>query len=153
MTASGSRSMARLLRTRWLMRLPIGLFRARLGWIFGGRLCMIEHRGRTSGERRFVVLEVVGRAEPDLVVVASGLGPGAQWFRNLQANGVAFVSIGMRSRVAADVRLLDAAGSRSRLEEYARLHPAAWEKLHDAMAIAQGLDEPDIPIVELALRT
>ncbi|MGW4714622.1 hypothetical protein [Nocardia sp. NPDC004260] len=29
---------ARLLRTRWFVRAPIAVFRARLGFLFGGRL-------------------------------------------------------------------------------------------------------------------
>ena len=51
------RIIARMLRTPWLMRLPIPLYRASLGWMLGTRLVMIEHLGRSSGERRFVVVE------------------------------------------------------------------------------------------------
>ncbi|HTM84573.1 MAG TPA: nitroreductase family deazaflavin-dependent oxidoreductase, partial [Mycobacterium sp.] len=39
------------------MRAPIWLYRARLGALLGSRLLMLEHRGRTSGARRYVVLE------------------------------------------------------------------------------------------------
>ena len=42
---------ARLLRTRWIVRAPIPLFRAGLGWLFGGRFVMAEHIGRKSGKR------------------------------------------------------------------------------------------------------
>ena len=61
--------------------------------MFGSRLVMIEHLGRVSGERRFVVVEVVG-LERNVVRVASGFGHRAQWYRNIQANGVAYISIG-----------------------------------------------------------
>jgi len=44
---------ARLLRTRAFVRAPIGLFRAGLGWLFGSRILMLEHRGRRSGSRRY----------------------------------------------------------------------------------------------------
>ena len=46
------------LRTRWLVRMPVWLYRARLGFLFGNRLLMVEHIGRKSGRRRYVVLEV-----------------------------------------------------------------------------------------------
>ena len=52
---------SKMLHTRWLVRAPIPLFRAGLGFVFGGRLLLLEHLGRTSGEHRFVVLECVER--------------------------------------------------------------------------------------------
>ena len=82
---------ARLLETRWLMRLPIPLYRVGLGWLFGERLVMIEHLGRVSHEPRYVVVEVVERGR-NVVRVASGFGTRAQWYRNLRANGVAYLS-------------------------------------------------------------
>jgi hypothetical protein len=36
---------ARLLRSRWLMRAPIWLYRARLGFLFRSRMLMLEHIG------------------------------------------------------------------------------------------------------------
>ncbi|MBF6467850.1 nitroreductase family deazaflavin-dependent oxidoreductase [Nocardia beijingensis] len=72
---------ARLLRTRWFVRAPITLFRARLGFLFGGRLLLLEHTGRRSGRARYVALETVVRPSRDRVVIASGFGTQAQWFR------------------------------------------------------------------------
>jgi deazaflavin-dependent oxidoreductase (nitroreductase family) len=77
---------AGLLRVRWLARAPIGLYRARLGFLLGSRLLMLEHLGRKSGARRYAVLEVVARPRPGTYVVASGFGTRAQWFRNVRAN-------------------------------------------------------------------
>lgn len=51
------RWLARLLRTRGVVRAPVALYRMRLGWVLGPRLVMLEHRGRITGLRRFVVLE------------------------------------------------------------------------------------------------
>lgn len=90
MTSTG----ARLLRTRWFVRAPIGVFRARLGFLFGGRILLLEHRGRKSGKARYVVLETVARPASDTVVVASGFGRSAQWFQNLTADPHCRVSIG-----------------------------------------------------------
>jgi len=55
---------AALLQVRWFVRSPIWLYRARLGFVFGSRLLMLEHVGRTSGHRRYVVLEVIARPAP-----------------------------------------------------------------------------------------
>jgi hypothetical protein len=57
-----------------LVRAPVGLYRARLGFLLGSRLLMLEHTGRKSGARRYVVLEVVGHPRPRTYVVASGFG-------------------------------------------------------------------------------
>lgn len=59
---------------------PIWLYRARLGFVLGSRTLMLEHVGRKSGAKRYVVLEVVGHPAPDTYVVASGFGEHAQWF-------------------------------------------------------------------------
>jgi hypothetical protein len=40
---------AGLLRTRWIVRAPVGLYRARLGFLLGPRMLMLEHTGRKSG--------------------------------------------------------------------------------------------------------
>jgi len=140
------RAIARMLRTPWLMRLPIPLYRASLGWMLGSRLVMIEHLGRVSGERRFAVVEVL-RLEPNVVRVASGFGHRAQWYRNIQANGVAYISIGRFRRVKAHARLLGPEASAARLADYAKEHPVAWRHLHGAMDLAQGGDA-DIPVIE-----
>ena len=75
-----------LLQTRQLVRAPIWLYRARLGLLFGTRLLMLEHTGRTSGQQRYVVLEVVDHPWPDRWIVASGFGERAQWVRNIQVD-------------------------------------------------------------------
>ncbi|UJP08827.1 nitroreductase family deazaflavin-dependent oxidoreductase [Microbacterium sp. KUDC0406] len=140
------RLVARLLATPWLVRAPIGLYRAGFGWIFGDRLVMIEHLGRKSHERRFVVVEVAER-ERNVIRVASGFGRKAQWYRNLEANGVAYLSTGHARRARAAVRMLDAEESAARLKVYASEHPEAWKHLSAAMDFAAG-GGAEIPIVE-----
>jgi hypothetical protein len=63
-----------LLRTRWLVRAPVWLYRARLGILLGPRFVMLEHTGRKSGARRYVVLEVVQHRAAGSYVVVSGFG-------------------------------------------------------------------------------
>jgi len=77
---------ARLLRVRWAVRAPVRLYQARLGFLFGSRLLMLEHTGRKSGARRHVVLEAVDHSRPGIYVVASGFGGQAQWFRNVRVD-------------------------------------------------------------------
>lgn len=133
------RIIARLLGTPRLMRIPILLYRAGLGRLLGRRLVMIEHLGRASGEARYVVVEVVER-EGRALRVASGFGAKAQWYRNLRANGVAYLSTGGVRRERVRVNLLDDEGSGRVLARYASAHPAAWRRLKAAMDAAQGGD-------------
>ncbi|WP_417561658.1 nitroreductase family deazaflavin-dependent oxidoreductase [Microbacterium sp.] len=140
------RAIAALLSTPWLVRAPIAVYRAGAGWIFGQRLVMIEHLGRTSHKPRFVVVEVAERSR-DRLVVASGFGTKAQWYRNLRANGVAYLSTGRARRVPAHVRLLSREESAAGLQRYAAAHPVGWKRLKGAMDYAAGGDAY-IPLVE-----
>ena len=144
---------AKFLTTRWAVRLPIPIFRAGFGFILGGRLLLLEHRGRTSGEARFVVIEAVDRESSDRVVVASGFGSHAQWYRNLQAEPRCGVSIGWRRRVPARAELLDREESREILARYAERHPMAWTELRRSIQSATGQSKPEIPMVRLHLRS
>jgi hypothetical protein len=63
-TSSPAALAARLLRVRWIVRAPVWLYRARLGFVFGSRLLMLEHTGRKTGIRRYVVLEAVDHPDP-----------------------------------------------------------------------------------------
>ena len=72
---------------RWLLKAPTYLYRARLGFLFGHRFLMIEHRGRNSGNTYRTVIEVAGRTD-DEWICSSGTGPNADWYRNLQAGGL-----------------------------------------------------------------
>ncbi|MBQ0922528.1 nitroreductase family deazaflavin-dependent oxidoreductase [Saccharopolyspora endophytica] len=119
---------ARLLRTRWLVRAPIWIFRAGLGGVFGQRLLMLEHVGRKSRQPRYVVLEVVDRTETGYVL-AAGFGERTQWLRNLDAHPGAHVSVGARSRVPVEARRLTPAEAAETLQRYAARNPRAWAKL------------------------
>lgn len=91
---------------RWLMRAPVWLYRARLGFLLGSRFLMIEHRGRTSGRLYRTVVEVVGGSERDERLVVSGFGPRADWYLNLRANGLVAIWLGSRRR-GARVRFIE----------------------------------------------
>jgi deazaflavin-dependent oxidoreductase (nitroreductase family) len=151
---------SRLLHTRWLVRAPIGLFRAGLGFVLGSRFLMLQHRGRRSGEARYVVLEVTDRPAPDRIVVVSGTGPEAQWYRNVLAEPRVLVSTGWRRSVRARAHVLPSDDGVAVLHRYAREHARPWAALRpvltewaEPLAAASGAErwEQVVPVVELRL--
>jgi deazaflavin-dependent oxidoreductase (nitroreductase family) len=91
---------------RWLFRLPVSLYRARLGWLLGERFLLLTHIGRKSGRPRKTVLEVVHyNTDTDTYFVASGWGEKSDWIRNLQKTPVVSVNVGRRHLVATAKRL------------------------------------------------
>jgi len=82
--------------TRFLFRIPIHLYRLRLGWLFGSRLLLLNHIGRVSGKPRQTILEVAEH-DGDSYVVASGWGPTAAWYRNIVHTPDVTIQVGMRT--------------------------------------------------------
>jgi deazaflavin-dependent oxidoreductase (nitroreductase family) len=81
---------------RFLFRMPIGLYRLRLGWLFGSRLLLLNHIGRVSGKLRQTILEVA-ECDGDSYVVASGWGPSAAWYRNILRTPDVTIQVGTRT--------------------------------------------------------
>ncbi|RDI64639.1 nitroreductase family deazaflavin-dependent oxidoreductase [Nocardia pseudobrasiliensis] len=140
---------ARALRIRWLVRAPIGIYRAGLGFVFGSRLLMLEHIGRRTGVRRYVVLEVVDRPAPDEYVIVSGFGERAQWYRNVTAWPKVRVWTGFRRAVPATATPMSEQDSARALERYARQHPRAWQNLRATIERATGKPVDTLPMVHL----
>ena len=146
---------ARLLGSRPLMRAPIWIYKARAGAVFGSRLLMLEHIGRKSGVRRYVVLEVVDQPTADLYVVASGFGDKAQWFRNIRVHPLVRVYTGSRAPVPATARIMTQHEADRALRAYISRHPRAWERFRPVLEHTIGspisaTDTP-LPIIELRL--
>ena len=127
---------------RRLLKAPTYLFRARLGFIFTGRLVMLEHRGRSSGKLHRTVIEVAGRTDSEWIC-ASGTGPGADWYRNLQAGGLEGVWIGSH-RHRATVRFLEADEAAGFMSAYEHAHPRTAAKLYDAMGVSYDGSHVDL---------
>lgn len=126
--------------SRLLFRVPIWLYRARLGFLMGGRFLMFEHTGRRSGKTRYTVLEVVRYdRQADTYVVASGWGERSDWFRNVIETPEVTVSSGFGRRPARALRLSPELAERE-LCDYARRHPAAFQTLSRMMlgSVAQA---------------
>jgi deazaflavin-dependent oxidoreductase (nitroreductase family) len=144
---------ARMLRNRRLVRAPIWLYRHRLGWLLGNRILMLEHVGRTSGLPRYVCLEVVDRPSPTTLVVVSGFGARADWYRNLAAHPECRVSTGRRRGVPTQARLMSDDEAAAALAQYQRAHPRAWDQLRGVIEHAVGHPVVGLPMVELTLAT
>ncbi len=145
----------RILRSRPLVRAPIWIYKARAGAILGSRLLMLEHIGRNSGARRYVVLEVVGHPTPDTYLIASGFGDKAQWFRNVAANPRVRLYIGSRAPAPATARILSRPEADRALQAYTGGRPRTWERFKPVLERTLGspITETDtpLPIVELRL--
>ena len=146
---------ARVLRNRALMRAPIWLYRARLGFLFGSRTLMLEHTGRKTGARRYVVLEVIGHPAPGTYVITSGFGERAQWFRNLMASPRVRVSVAGQGPRPATARRLPTAEADAALADYVSRHPRAWAKFKTILEHTLGTEVSEhrtpLPMVELRL--
>lgn len=151
MASTAATLLGRVLTVRWIVRAPVGLYRLRLGVVFGQRMLLLAHIGRNSGVRRYAVLEVVDRPAADQYVIVSGFGARSQWYRNVVANPNVLVSVGTRRDVRARATPMSAEAAEATLEGYARHHPRAWRILRESMSAA--LDAPDLqlPMVRLDL--
>lgn len=145
-----------LLGNRRLVRAPILIYRARLGGVFGSRLLMLEHRGRKTGARRYVVLEVIDNPTPGRYVVASGFGYRAQWLRNIQHDPRVRVWIAGHRPAPATATLLDPGEAGQVLHRYAIQHPRAWQQLKPVFEEVLGApiteENTDLPLVRLTLQ-
>lgn len=131
---------------RTLLRMPIWLYRLKLGWLAGRRLTYIAHRGRNTGARREVVVETVHYepATPEVFVVAAW-GPGPDWYRNLKAASAIEVRIGRQHWPEPRHRFLDEEETRQTLLAYQRAHPRAWKRLAPLLGFPADPADPGWP--------
>lgn len=131
---------------RLLLRAPIWLYRARLGWLAGHRLIYIVHRGRRTGVRREVVVETVryDPATPEAVVIAAW-GHNPDWYRNLQAAPAIEVRVGTRRWPHPSHRFLDGGEAHRTLLAYQQAHPHAWKRLAPLLGFPTDPVDPRWP--------
>ena len=108
---------------RWLFRLPLWLYRARLGWLLGHRFACLTHVGRRTGQVHRTVVEVV-RFDPRTqeIVVAAGWGGRTDWYRNIQARPALEIRCG-RLAYRPSQRFLTADETYLEVQRYVRRHP------------------------------
>ncbi|MCP4966855.1 MAG: nitroreductase family deazaflavin-dependent oxidoreductase [bacterium] len=139
-----------------ILHAPVWVFRARLGFLLGKRIVMLEHIGRRSGKIRQTPLEVVHH-DGDAFVLCSGTGPDADWYRNLKSNPATALWVGS-SRHEVEQRFLDDSEAATTFAVYEQAHPKAAERLTELIGVSHDRTHKGrmdmvarIPMVELRL--
>lgn len=112
---------------RMLWRLPVRIYRLRLGWLLGGRVMLLVHTGRVTGRERTAVIEVVRRDDTGYIA-ASGFGTRADWYRNISAEPEVTITVGARTMAATANPLTTEQGAEL-MAEYAPRHPRLARRL------------------------
>jgi deazaflavin-dependent oxidoreductase (nitroreductase family) len=111
---------------RAILRVPVALFRMRLGWLLGRRFLLLTHRGRRSGRIYRTAIEVVRYDEKLMqATVVSGWGADADWVRNIRATPALAVQVGTKSYDHPAQTFLDADQRDALLRTYWRDHRLA----------------------------
>ncbi len=139
-TAMDSRSRLRRARPqgclRAALRLPLWLYRLRLGWLLGRRFLMLAHTGRRTGRTYRTVLEVVRYdARAGTYVVVSAWGEQADWYRNVRWTPQVTLRVAGRHLYARAVVLPPSVALRE-VRSYARRHPVAYRMLTQLLLAA-----------------
>ncbi len=145
---------------RFSLRLPILLYRLRLGWLLGGRLLLLTHTGRKSGRLRQTVLEVVEHDQDSgSYFIASGWGEKSDWYQNILAHPEVQVESGGRNISARAVRLPEEQARRI-LQSYAQRHATSFQVLAGRLMGLRSSDPQELievmahemPVVEVVIR-
>jgi deazaflavin-dependent oxidoreductase (nitroreductase family) len=77
-----------------IFKLPVFLYRLRLGWLLGKRFMQITHVGRHSGKVRRTILAVLRFDEKTKEIYAVSAWKGSDWYYNIQYSPALQVEIG-----------------------------------------------------------
>jgi deazaflavin-dependent oxidoreductase (nitroreductase family) len=99
---------------------------------------MLEHTGRKSGQLRYVVVEIIDRPQSGGLVIVSGFGDRAQWYRNILANPRVRLYLGSHRPVAATAQPLPSEDATVSLRKYADRFPKAWATLRPILEDTLG---------------
>ncbi len=128
-------------------KVPVWLYRAHLGFLFGGRIFAIVHHGRKSGKRYVSGLEVLARRGGELLVF-SAWGTKADWYRNIEAGGIDELWDGRARYPGAEFRRLEPDESDEVIAAYEREHHGTAKRTLPRML--EGYDFSDEMRWELA---
>ncbi len=138
-------------------RLPILLYRLKLGWILGKRFLMLSTFGRKSGRLHQTVIEVVYfDRQSGAYTIASGWGRKSDWYKNLKKNPRVMVAVGL-DKFEATARQLESDEAEQLLLDYSHKHPLAFRELARLMtgSMLKNIEETchmvaqDIPVITL----
>jgi deazaflavin-dependent oxidoreductase (nitroreductase family) len=130
--------------SRIAFRIPIWLYKARLGWLLGSRFVLLTHKGRRNGVLRQNVLEVVRYIPTQgTCIVASGWDTRSDWFNNIVINPKIYFQIGRKRTSATAIRLTPESAAEELLE-HSFQHPLAFRGLEKFMGYRLDGTEEDI---------
>ena len=105
-----------------LFKVPLILYRLRLGWLFGRRFMLLTHVGRHSGKVRRTILAVLRFDEQTNEIYAVSAWKGSDWYYNIQAAPALHVETGF-VRYAPAHRTLSPEAITATFIEYRKRHP------------------------------
>jgi len=120
---------------RLILRLPITLYRLRLGWLLGKRFVLLNHVGRKTGQLRQTVVEVVGYdAGAETYYIVSGWGAKSNWYQNLVTQPDITIQVG-HHHLKSHARVLTTTDAVQVLLNYRQRHPVSARELSRIMGL------------------
>ena len=105
-----------------IFKLPVLLYRLRLGWLLGKRFMQITHVGRRSGKIHRTILAVLRFDENTKEIYAVSAWKGSDWYYNIQASPALQVETGLVRYVPVQ-RTLSPEEITTTFIEYRKQHP------------------------------
>jgi deazaflavin-dependent oxidoreductase (nitroreductase family) len=105
-----------------VFKLPVFLYRIRLGWLLGKRFMQITHVGRRSGKVRRTILAVLQFDNKTEEIYAVSAWKGSDWYYNIQASPALLVETGFIRYVPIQ-RTLSPEEITTTFLEYRKKHP------------------------------
>jgi len=128
------------------LRLPILLYRIKLGWLLGDRFLMLTHTGRKSGLPRQTVIEVVKHDKAtNTYYVVSGWGEKSDWYQNIHKTPQVTVHVRGR-KFQTKAEFIPVEKAIEIVNTYAREHPIAFNELSGLFLgerMKEGSDAPE----------
>jgi deazaflavin-dependent oxidoreductase (nitroreductase family) len=105
-----------------IFKLPVFLYRLRLGWLLGKRFMQITHVGRHTGKVRRSILAVLRFDQKTKEIYAVSAWKGSDWYYNIQSSPALQVERGF-VRYVPTQRTLSPEEITTTIVEYRKRHP------------------------------
>jgi len=131
---------------RFGLRLPILLYRIKLGRLLGDRFLMLTHTGRKSGLPHQTVIEVVNHDKTtNTYYVVSGWGEKSDWYQNIRKTPQVTVNVRGR-KFQTKAEFIPVEKAIEIVNTYTREHPIAFNELSGLFLgerMKEGSDAPE----------
>jgi deazaflavin-dependent oxidoreductase (nitroreductase family) len=126
---------------RWFFRIPVGLYRAGLGWLVGHVVLVVTTRGRRTGRPHANATRYEQDPGTDTYFVLSGWEGRTDWYRNATRDPRVHLRVGSRSFWTI-AEPLDADGAGRVLRMYLARNPFGARTIRRETGVAfDGSDE------------